>query len=130
MDKKEKYNILFNVLVILIVGGLIFWNEYRGTMKLRNNHVYTTGVIDKFISQGRGLRFVHFRFKVSGKYLKGRNVYTGSREEEKKLILKKRFFVKYCPDDTDLSFIKLENPVLDSTLVPPKHGWKTIPNKR
>jgi hypothetical protein len=113
-------------LTILVIGFIIFIDMIYPKFMLNKDYRFTICTIVREVSKGRGGNDLEFEFYVNNNKFKGQVLNTFN-EKETKILINKRFLVKYNPQMPKINAIYFEYCIKDISITAPDTGWIEIP---
>jgi len=126
MSKKKAYYVMNVVVIIAVLSGIFFYENWKAN-KLEENFRYTIGKVKGYEGLARGGAALIYHFSYNGIGYQEERPIDLSKDRRAQLI-GKRFIVKFNPKNPKISRIQLDSLVTDSLLVAPPNGWKDLVN--
>lgn len=113
LSVKQKLLWLFNIIgFIILIFGLVLL--YKQKQLLEDNYKVTIGTVIERQNRRGSSEFIVCEYYVNGeRYTKSRQIDYYESENNVKVLLGDKFYVKYYPSDPEIAEIDLERGLLD-----------------
>lgn len=119
--KDENFNLLWAILILIIVGGGIYFRNNNSLRDIKEKHVYTIGTVRDY-SPSRTGKMLNYTYFFEGKTYTGGYTFYSKHE---RFAIGNRFLVILNPDKPETKFFIPH--LITEDIHAPLEGWKEPP---